>query len=83
MAQVTPAEWRHIAPDGTPAYARVWAWCGNFCCQRAVVRTDDDSARPRYRHILRDGSVLPADSPYAYAGDFREVRMRAANSLQP
>jgi hypothetical protein len=73
--------WRHIKPDGQPAYARTWAWCGNFQGGRAVVRAPPEEGdvtqrveHPRYQHILHDGALL-SDAMYAYAGDFREVRV--------
>jgi len=63
--------WRHIQPDGQPAYERTWAWAGNFQGGRAAVRCDGAGSPPRYAHILPDGALL-SEATYAYAGDFRE-----------
>ena len=79
--QVLPGAWRHIKPDGQPAYDRTWAWCGNFQGGCAVVRAEEGGVAPpeapRYQHIFPDG-VLLSDAMYAYAGDFREARQLPA-----
>jgi hypothetical protein len=65
----------HIASDGQPAYIGAYfAWCGNFQSGRCVVRLQGDGP-PRFAHIKPNGTVL-GGGPYAYVGDFREVRCR-------
>jgi hypothetical protein len=68
LAAVEGAEgWHHVRPDGEPAYAARWTWCGNFQGGRCPVRDVDG----RYLHIRADGAALYAER-WRYAGDFRD-----------
>jgi len=63
----TTQHWMHVLPDGEPAGAGRFDFCGNYQDGRCVVRDFEH----RYFHLRRDGEPAYPDR-YAYAGDFRD-----------
>lgn len=59
--------WHHITIEGADAYARCYAWCGNFQQGRCTVRDYDGT----YYHITSEGDAAYADR-WRYAGDYRD-----------
>ena len=64
---VSPDGWHHIMPDGSDAYAKRYAWCGNYQESHCTVRLDDGC----YSHILPHGEKVYSQQ-WRYAGDYSD-----------
>lgn len=68
LAAVVEQEgWHHVTVEGIDAYARRYAWCGNFQQGRCAVRDHDGD----YLHITPEGDAAYPDR-WRYAGDYRD-----------